>query len=174
MIKAIIVPTDGSQHANNAVKLAGEVASKFDAHLIILQVLLHHNSTSDLRDLCKELGASADITEKLDNLDDVMIEASAAAYAPVPISVPPAVLRQIGDLIVTKAEKAAKSSGVSRVTTQVVDGKPADCIIAAAEAEKADMIVMGRRGLGNVTGLIMGSVSHKVSHLADCACMTVK
>ena len=174
MIKTIIVSTDGSQHANNAVKLAGEVAAKFDARLIILQVLLHHNSTSDLRVLCKELGASADITEQLDNLDDVMIEASAAAYAPVPIPVPPAVLRQIGELIVTKAREALKAQGVSQVTTQVVDGKPADCIIAAAEHEKADLIVMGRRGLGNVTGLLMGSVSHKVSHLADCACVTVK
>ena len=32
-------------------------------------------------------------------------------------------------------------SGVNQVTTQVVDGKPADYIIAAAEYEKADMIV---------------------------------
>jgi nucleotide-binding universal stress UspA family protein len=174
MIKTIIVPTDGSQHANNAVKLAGEIAAKFDARLIILQVLLHHNSTSDLRELCKELGASDDISEQLDQLDDVMIEASAAAYAPVPIPVPPAVLRQIGELIVTKAREAVEASGVSQVTIKVVDGKPADCIIAAAEVENADMIVMGRRGLGNVTGLLMGSVSHKVSHLADCACVTVK
>jgi nucleotide-binding universal stress UspA family protein len=174
MIKTIIVPTDGSQHANNAVKLAGEVAAQFDARLIILQVLLHHTSTSDLRELCKELGATTDISEKLDSLDEVIIEASAAAYAPVPIPVPPAVLRQIGELIVTKAREAVEACGVSQVTTQVVDGKPADCIIAAAEVEKADMIVMGRRGLGNVTGLLMGSVSHKVSHLADCACVTVK
>jgi nucleotide-binding universal stress UspA family protein len=174
MIKTIIVPTDGSQHANNAVELAGEIAAKFDAHLIILQVLLHHNSTSDLRELCKELGASAEISDQLDKLDDVMIEASAAAYAPVPIPVSPAVLRQVGELIANKAREAAKSGGVSQVTTQVVDGKPADCIIAAAEFAKADMIVMGRRGLGNVSGLLMGSVSHKVSHLADCACVTVK
>ena len=174
MIKTIIVPTDGSQHANNAVTLAGEIASRFDAHLIILQVLLHHNSTSDLRDLCKEVGCTADISEQLDKLDEVIIDASAAAYAPVSIPVPPAVLRQIGELIAKKAEETAKSCGVDRVTTQVVDGKPAESIIAVSESENADMIVMGRRGLGNVTGLLMGSVSHKVSHLADCACVTVK
>lgn len=174
MIKTIVVPTDGSQHANNAVKLAAEIASKFDARLIILQVLLHHNSTSDLRELCQELGNPDDISKQLDQLDEVMIEASAAAYAPVPIPVPPAVLQQIGELIAKKAEETAKSCGVGQVTTQVVDGKPAESIIAAADSEKADMIVMGRRGLGNVTGLLMGSVSHKVSHLADCACVTVK
>lgn len=174
MIKTIIVPTDGSQHANNALKLAGEIAAKFDARLIVLQVLLHHSSTSDLRGLCDDLGAPAEILTKLDNLDDVMIEASAAAYAPVPIVVPPALLREIGDLIVAQARDALAAQGVSQVTTEVVDGKPADCIIAAAEHEKADLIVMGRRGLGNVAGLLMGSVSHKVSHLADCACITVK
>jgi nucleotide-binding universal stress UspA family protein len=174
MIKTIVVPTDGSEHAHNAIELAGEIAAKFDARLIILQVLLHHNSTSDLRNLCKELGDPSDISEKLDELDDVIVEASAAAYAPVPIPVPPAVLKQIGELIVAQARGTVEAKGVKQVTTQIVDGKPADCIIAAAEAENADLIVMGRRGLGNVTGLLMGSVSHKVSHLADCACVTVK
>ena len=88
MIKTIIVPTDGSQHANNAIELAAEIAAKFDARLVILQVLLHHTSTGDLRALCKEVGAGADIVEKLDRLDDAMVEASAAAYGPVPLPVP--------------------------------------------------------------------------------------
>jgi len=174
MIKTIIVPTDGSQHANNAVELAAELAAKFDARLVILQVLLHHTSTGDLRALCKEMGAAADIIEKLDRLDDAMVEASAAAYGPVPLPVPPEVLRQIGEIVANKAQELVKAKGVSQVATEIIDGKPADCIMAAAEREKADMIVMGRRGLGNITGLLMGSVSHKVSHLADCACVTVK
>lgn len=174
MIKTIIVPTDGSEHANRAVELAGEIAAKFGARLILLQILLHHTSTSELRELCKKLGGDGEISGKLDDLDDVIVEASAAAYAPVPIPVPPEVLRDVGKLILTKAKEAVTARGVARVTTQVVDGSPSDCIIAAAEQEKADMIVMGRRGLGDVAGLLMGSVSHKVSHLADCACLTVK
>ena len=174
MIKTIIVPTDGSDHANRAVSLAGEIAAKFDARLVILQVLLHHSSTSELRELCQGLGEPAEITDQLDRVDEVIIDASAAAYAPVPVPVPPALLHQIGALIAEKAKKTAEARGASKVSTAVVDGKPADCIIAAVEKEKADMIVMGRRGLGNVTGLLMGSVSHKVNHLVDCACLTVK
>lgn len=174
MLKTIIVPTDGSDHADKAVGLAGEIAAKFEAKLVVLQILLHHNSTADLRDLCHKLGNPKEIIEQLDNVDDVIIDASAAAYAPVPVPVPAAVLRQIGELIVAKAKDTAEACGASRVTTEVVDGKPADCIIAAVEKENADMIVMGRRGLGNVSGLLMGSVSHKISHLADCACLTVK
>jgi len=33
---------------------------------------------------------------------------------------------------------------------------------------------MGTRGLSDLKGLFVGSVSHKVSHLADCSCITVR
>jgi nucleotide-binding universal stress UspA family protein len=33
---------------------------------------------------------------------------------------------------------------------------------------------MGRRGLGDAAGLLLGSVSHKVVYLAECPCLTVK
>jgi nucleotide-binding universal stress UspA family protein len=36
------------------------------------------------------------------------------------------------------------------------------------------MIFVGSRGLGNVKSLLMGSVSHKVAHLAECTCVSVK
>ena len=36
------------------------------------------------------------------------------------------------------------------------------------------MIFLGSRGLGDVGGLLMGSVSHKVMHLAPCTCVAVK
>lgn len=46
--------------------------------------------------------------------------------------------------------------------------------MAEAKRAKADLIAMGRRGLGGVKGLLLGSVSHKVSQLADCSVLTVK
>lgn len=174
MINTIIVPTDGSEHAKKALNLAAELAEKFDARLVLVHVLLHHTSTGDLRKLCDDAGGNGDLLEQLNRLDDAVIEASAAAYGPVPLPVPPELLRQIGELITGNARRVAETNGVSAVTTTVIDGKPAETIITVAENERADMIVMGRRGLGNITGLLMGSVSHKVSHLADCACVTVK
>ena len=76
--------------------------------------------------------------------------------------------------IAEKARETLSVMGVPDVTTEVVDGDPAGNIIAAAEHEKAELVVMGRRGMGNVAGLVMGSVSHKVAHPAECACLTVK
>lgn len=43
-------------------------------------------------------------------------------------------------------------------------GRPATGIIDVAEREHADMVVVGRRGLGSVTELLLGSVSHELSH----------
>ncbi|MBE3597923.1 MAG: universal stress protein [Limnochordaceae bacterium] len=47
-------------------------------------------------------------------------------------------------------------------------GDPAETILATAQERKVDLIVMGARGLGPVAQLILGSVSHKVLHLASC------
>jgi nucleotide-binding universal stress UspA family protein len=174
MIKTIVVPTDGSEHANKAVEMAGEIAAKFDARVIILQALLHHTGTADLKQLCDDIGVDEEVKSKIENLENAMLEASAATYAPVPLPVPAEVLRKIGDRITEQAQQVLKDKGVTQIATQVIDGNPADNIIAAAEHENADLIVMGRRGLGDIAGLLMGSVSHKVSHVADCACLTVK
>lgn len=50
---------------------------------------------------------------------------------------------------------------------------PATAIVAAAEAMEVDAIVLGSRGLGNLKGLIIGSVSNKVLHSANCRVVLV-
>ena len=55
-----------------------------------------------------------------------------------------------------------------------VTGEPAHAIIHQAEKLGVEVIVMGCRGLGNLEGMAMGSVSHKVSHSAKCGVITVR
>lgn len=73
-----------------------------------------------------------------------------------------------------QAKQSAKAAGVDHVDTMVRTGPPARTIVHVAEEIGADTIVMGSRGLGDLEGLLLGSVSHKVTTLAKCTCVTVK
>ena len=52
-------------------------------------------------------------------------------------------------------------------------GSPAQVIVSLAEEQKADLIVMGARGLGPIKEWLLGSVSHRVLTLASCATLIV-
>ena len=58
--------------------------------------------------------------------------------------------------------------------TVLEDGNPADTIVRVAKRLQVDMIFLGSRGLSDAKGMLMGSVSHKVAHLAQCTCVSVK
>ena len=176
MIKTIVVPTDGSAHAKKAIDLAADIASKYGARMVILHVLMRHTSESDIEILSKENAMPASLEAKFKDLREGYLDMAAASYdaGPIAILVPDEILSEVGNLILDNGRKRAESKGIKGVVTQLLDGPAADKIVAAAEKEKADMIVMGSRGLGNIAGLLMGSVSHKVSHLAKCTVVAVK
>ena len=52
-------------------------------------------------------------------------------------------------------------------------GSPAEVIVATAEEQQADLIVMGARGLGPIKERLLGSVSHRILTLAPCATLIV-
>ena len=58
-------------------------------------------------------------------------------------------------------------------TKQLRIGSPAEVIVSMAEEQKADLIVMGARGLGPVKERLFGSVSHRILTLAPCATLIV-
>ncbi len=60
------------------------------------------------------------------------------------------------------------------VKEELPEGPEAAAILDVAEKSKADLIVMGTRGLGSVKGLLLGSVSNKVMHYASCPVMVVR
>ena len=70
--------------------------------------------------------------------------------------------------------RQAESAGITKVKGLVEDGDPAHRIVEVAQREGADLIVMGLRDLGDLKGLLLGSVTHKVAQAATCACLTVE
>lgn len=55
----------------------------------------------------------------------------------------------------------------------ILEGDPAEMINETARVMKSDLIVMGSRGLSNILGLTLGSVSTKVLHSAKCMVLIV-
>ncbi len=70
------------------------------------------------------------------------------------------------------AARAARH-GVPTPHTETGWGDPAEAILKFAAAEKADTIVLGRRGRGRLTGLLLGSVSQKIASHAPCTVIIV-
>ncbi len=65
-------------------------------------------------------------------------------------------------------------AGVKKVESTLERGDAAQAILEQAKKLGVDLIVLGSRGLGNVEGVLLGSVSHKVGQMAPCPCATVR
>jgi nucleotide-binding universal stress UspA family protein len=60
------------------------------------------------------------------------------------------------------------------IHTEILEGSPAEAILDVAKARKSDLIVMGSRGLGRLSGALIGSQSQKVVHHAPCPVLIVR
>jgi nucleotide-binding universal stress UspA family protein len=73
-------------------------------------------------------------------------------------------------------QKAVEALGTvsAEVFTDPVEGDPAESIIEVARTRESDLIVMGSRGLGRLSGLLLGSTSQKVVAHAPCPVLIVR
>jgi len=78
--------------------------------------------------------------------------------------------------ILSHAAEQAKKAGIAKVMTKAIpefDSVPKQ-ILEEAENKKADLIVVGTRGLGGFKKLTVGSVSRSVLTHAECNVMIVR
>jgi len=150
MITTILVPIDGSDHAAKAMEFAGDIGQKYGAHIILLHVI----SDKGRWRVPEELREYAD-------LEHVQITEREA-------------LLGVANQILQRAEEVMRDKGLTDVETLLEDGRAATVILKMAKAKGVDLIIMGSRGLGDAQSLLLGSVSHTVSHLSECTCVTVK
>lgn len=146
MIKTILTAVDGSGHAGTATALAAELAQKHDAKLILLTVYSQDYFPPEV------MGAAT--------ADAIARELQAE--------------REFAEKVVATAAKQAEDGGAKQIVTMVRKGDAATQILDAAKTEKVDTIVMGSHGHGTLKGLLVGSVSTKVTAHAKCTCITVR
>jgi nucleotide-binding universal stress UspA family protein len=142
----ILVATDGSPHAKRAAEFAARLARELREAEVVL-VNAGHIPAMALG------GPGADMMVDYSVLEEGFEKAG----------------KEILD------QTAAVFHGVDApVKTQYRRGEPSHEILAAATGAKADLIVMGSRGLGQIGGLILGSVSEHVLHGAHIPVLIVR
>ena len=142
MFNRIVVGTDGSDTASQAVNQAIQLAKLTGASLSVVSAFA---PVSSRRVQGEQQGAPEDIQYELGPREDVNIVLNAAAGK-------------------------AKQEGIE-VQTHAVEGDPADGILNVAEETKADLIIVGNKGMTGARRFLLGSVPNKVSHHAPCSVM---
>jgi nucleotide-binding universal stress UspA family protein len=145
LIQKIVVGTDGSDTAAQAVIQAGELAEKLGASLVIVSAF---DPVSTARLEKERADAPADVEWTINEREDV-----------------DAMLSQIS------APMEERNIDVKIAARQ---GNPADAILDVAEEEGADLIVVGNKGMAGARRFLLGSVPNKISHHAPCSVLIVR
>jgi len=144
--KNIVAAVDGSEYSDKAARAAAQLAKKFSAKLTFITVL------------------------------------TIPEYLVLEGNVPGAVLDRIysdsterANEVVSKATEIARSEGVES-SGQVLSNVRSivQAIVEYSEREKADLIVLGTRGMSGFKRVLLGSVSSGVSNHASCSVLIVK
>ena len=175
MFKTIVAATDGSKHALKAIDLASELAAKYQAKLILVHVLQRTAVPEPVRRMLEVEHLAEPRSAKRPPTGDYSVMLASTMDRGSEAS---AQLRRVfdawGKQILEEAERTARERGVKALATVVAEGDPVHEILECARREGADLLVVGSRGLGDLQGLFLGSVSHKLNQLAHCTCITVK
>ena len=145
MFKRIVVGTDGSETAAEAVRQAAGLAKLAGAQLSIVSA---YEPVSKRRIQSEQEGAPADVQYEIGPREDV-------------------------NLVLEAAAAAAKKEGLE-VQTHPVEGGPTDAILNVAEETDADLIVVGNKGMTGARRFVLGSVPNNISHHAPCSVMIVR
>jgi len=142
--RTILVGTDGSKSSFRAVEQAAKLAADAGATLVIVSAY-QEMSDRDRQRAAEQLGDDAYKVVGSHPAEDILVE----------------------------ARGIAKSAGAKDVKTLAKAGDPVDVLTREVGENKADMCVVGNRGLNSLAGRLLGSVPANISHRAACDVLIV-
>jgi nucleotide-binding universal stress UspA family protein len=148
-MQRIVAAVDGSAASLKAVDLAADLASKYDAELILF---------TNGREFSPVIDAELEAYARSEHIETLGSDVGVAA----------------AETVLAGARLTARAKGATRIETNSAFGDPAAQIIALAKERQADLIVMGSRGHGQLAGLLLGSVAQKVLAHAACPVLVVR
>jgi nucleotide-binding universal stress UspA family protein len=145
MFKSIVVGTDGSDTANQAVRQAVDLARAVGAKLELVSA---YEPVPEQRLRGERREAPEDLQWAINPREDV-------------------------DATLEAASTIARDAGVA-ADIYPRQGDPADAILDVAEEQEADLIVVGNKGMTGAKRFLLGSVPNKVSHHAPCSVLIIR
>ena len=145
MFKSIVVGTDGSDTATQAVRQAVDLATAVGAQIEVVSAY-EPVPAQRLREERRE--TPEDLQWAINPREDVDATLEAAAVL-------------------------AREAGVE-VSVYPRQGDPADAVLDVAEEREADLIVVGNKGMTGAKRFLLGSVPNKVSHHAPCSVLIIR
>ncbi len=145
MFRSIVVGTDGSDTATQAVRQAVDLAGAVGARLEIVSAyepVPTQRLREERRDAPEELEWAINPREDVDATLEVAAELARGAEV--------------------------------EVNTYSRQGDPADAILDVAEEREADLIIVGNKGMTGAKRFLLGSVPNKVSHHAPCSVLIIR
>jgi nucleotide-binding universal stress UspA family protein len=161
LITKILVGIDGSKNSEKALDYALEIAEKFSASILILNVFQPP----------PEFGYPANIPSQLSPSgypqDTIGLQSNLSVFIQD--------LRKVHETVLSKAaKKAIKLKPLIRINTELKEGNTPSQIIATAADGGFDLIVLGHLGESEIKEFLIGSTSERVVHQAKCAVLIVK
>ena len=145
MFDSMVVGTDGSETAGEAVRQATDLAKAVGARIHLVSAF-EPVGNQRLRE---------ERTQVPDDMQWMVHE------------------REDVEATLNQAAEKIKETGVE-VETFARQGDPADAILDVAEEERAELIVVGNKGMTGAKRFLLGSVPNKVSHHAPCSVMIIR
>jgi len=141
LFKKILVAVDGSDPSNRAIDYAAEISSKWGAKLIVLAVV-PKTTIPVFPD--QGMGSSS-----------ILAYGELARYEER--------MKEVYQNVLNDALMRVKSKNKELDVEGILkEGRPSSIIVDVAEKDGVDLIVLGSRGIGGITGWILGSTSRKV------------
>jgi nucleotide-binding universal stress UspA family protein len=153
MYKKILVAFDGSEPSRNALDHAVSIANQWKSEISILSVVprVMMPVFPDEGFGAAPITAAQDMSDYQDKMKNIYAKSLREAELDIKDAFP--------DL---------------KVVTQLLEGRPSNVIVEEAEKENVDLIVIGSRGLGGITGWILGSTSRHVVESCTRPILVVK
>ena len=142
MVQTIAVGTDGSGTADKAVQFAIDLAARYEAKIVFLSAYV---PVREARLAREARDAPEDVQWTINPAEDV-------------------------DGVLRDCEERAEERGL-QWASEAREGDPAKMLVELAESNKADILVIGNKGMQRK---VLGSVPNTVSHNAGCSVLIVK